>query len=316
LFVSAQAQNSDNDFQKLYSRAKLLLSKSPDLINKDDISLLKELIELDPNQFGEENVRLCKNLTEQAKKKKIEYDEYLERMRKMSATLDKLDDEAHRRKEAEHARDELAEENKILEQVISNLKSALANSDNQIKKMKNANEKLQKENLASKELLQASSSIVGQMLDFMRKTNVDSNTYSKLPQNLVDSLEFIQCELAKSLKDNFSTTITQLRHNKLFMDTAAIYYKNNKEHSSEIKDYMVNSNELVKQLRGSGINCAMDYASDIENEMNEFIIAIESGQEEGSALVQFILGNIAWIAPVCLILLILIVVLVRKTSKK
>jgi hypothetical protein len=119
------AQNNSNEYQQLLAKAQILFDKQPELFNKGDVAKLNDLINLDTKQFGEENVGLCKKLVEQAKNKKVEYEQYLTRMRNMAKTLDTLDSEISRRQNAENENTELLLENINLKQIIEDLQSII-----------------------------------------------------------------------------------------------------------------------------------------------------------------------------------------------
>ena len=150
------AQNSSADYQSFLAKTQTLFNKDVETFNKEDISQLNEVINMDINRFGEENARLSRNLIEQAKKKKIEYDQYIARMKKMSATLDTLDNEKARRVGVENENAELMLENKNLKHTIDELKTIITRLENQESKMRNANARLEKENLAANNLLKES----------------------------------------------------------------------------------------------------------------------------------------------------------------
>ena len=316
LCSSLYSQNKNADYQNLFAKAQILFDKQPELFNKDDLAKLNEIINLEVNQFGEENVRLCQNLVERAKKKKIEYDQYLIQLKNMSATLDTLDGEIARRQEAEDRNIELLSENTNLKQIIENLNVVIANYKKQEQKLVNANKRLEKENLFAKDLLQESSGLVAQMLTLMNNINIGNISTDSLPQTLIDSLEDAQCRVAQLLKSNFLITIQQLRINKEFMDSASIYYTTNHIHILEVNEYIENGEELVKKLKNNGLDCAIKYANDIEMEMFDFIDSIENSQNNPNSFMQFIQNNLYWLIPILLVLIIGIIILIRNTSKK
>lgn len=309
------SQNKSKDYQTLLAKAQILFSKSPESLNKNDIAQLDDLIKLDVNSFGEENVRLCRNLIEQAKKKKVDYEQYVEQMNNMSSTLDKLDDETTKRQDAENLADELIFENENLQQIIEELNLIIARYEQQKQRLNAANNRLQKENLAVKDLLKESNDIVAQMLTLMPDIKMDNITKSSLQKTLRDSLEYAQCGVAQLLKSNFLITIQQLKSNQQFIDSASEYYKNNKAHINEIQNYMNGANELANRLRKNGAECAVSYAADIETEMNDFINGIENPENHTDNFLQFIIDNIYWLVPVLLVLVVCIIILIKNTSK-
>ena len=313
---SLYSQNRSADYQNLLAKAQILFAKQPELFNNDDIAKLNEIINLDVNLFGEENVRLCKNLVEQAKKKKNEYDQYLAQLKNMSATLDTLDSEISRRQDAENRNMELLSENTDLKQIIENLNEVIANYQKQEQKLVNANKRLEKENLVAKDLLQESSDIVAQMLTLMNNINVGNINNDSLPQTLIDSLEDAQCRVAQLLKSNFLITIQQLKINKEFMDSANTFYTTKYIHILEVNEYIENGEELVKKLKNSGLDCAIKYAKDIEMEMLDFIENIENPRDSPNTFMKFIQNNLYWLIPILLVLIIGIIILIRNTSKK
>ena len=306
------AQNKSADYQTFLANAQVLLDKQPETFSKDDLAKLDDLINLDVNRFGEENVRLTRNLIEQAKKKKIEYEQYLVRMKNMSATLDTLDSEVSKRKGLESDKEELMLENKNLKQTIDDLKDVITRFEKQEKKIRETNSRLQKENLIAKDLLKESSDIIAQMLMLMNNNMLKSDS---IPQTLIDSLEEANCSVAQLLKENFLITIQQLKINQQFMDSAHKYYKINYTHLLEVQGYIENADKLVQKLKKSNIDCAIRYANDIEIEMLDFIDNIEN-LEDTNSFTQFIINNIYWLATILLILIIGIIILIRNTSKK
>ena len=318
LFASTVAfsQGSDSDFQRLLSNIQPILNKNIEILSREDINSLNSVIELSPDSFGESNTRLLNNLINQAKVKKREYDEFIEARKNMIATLDALDNETASRVAAEMREEVLIGENTNLRELILQLQTNIAQLEQQAKRMSQANKKLQEENLASRELLQTSSDLVAQMLMLLPTRNFDDAAMQDLPTSLRDSLEAAQCSISQLLKSNFLITLQQLRANQAFMDSAAAHFNTNKYHSAEIANYINNCNELVNRLRNSRIDCAVDYASDIENEMNSFLLTIENKEINRATFADFILNNIIWIGPLCIIVLLGVILLVRKTSKK
>ena len=310
------AQNNNNEYQQLLAKTQVLFAKQPETLNKEDLAKLDELIKLDINLFGEENARLCKKLVDEAKKKKEEYNQYIERMKDMSSTLNTLDDEISKRMLAEQENADLSLENTNLKLIIEDLQSVIARFKKQEQKLNKANSRLAKENLVARELLKESADIVGQMLTLMPNFRMDNTTSEELPQTLIDSLEDAQCRVSRLLKENFLITIQQLSANDQFMDSANIYFKDKNSHLFEVRGYMQNGEELINRLRKSGIDCAIDCAKNIETEMHDFIFNIENRKHPNDNFLVFISNNVYWIVPICLILIVGIIVLVRNTSSK
>jgi hypothetical protein len=284
-------------------------------LSKDDLNTLTQAIEISPNYFGESNSRLCINLANQAKNKKKEYENYVNAKENLAQTNEKLATETDLRMSAEAREGVLIIENQELKVLIEELQGQIAKFEQQSKRLSRANKKLKDENLASKELLQSSGDLVAQMLMLMPRNSIDNATMDSLPTTLVDSLVDAQCGISQLLKSNFVITIEQLKANQPFMDSAVVFFKENKKHSAEITNYIDNGNELINRLRNSQIDCAISYAADIESEMNGFLTEIEN-KEIGTGFADFILNNIAWLAPVFLVILFGIIWLIRKTSKK
>lgn len=311
------SQGNDSDFQRLLSRIQPILNKNVEILNKEDINSLNSVIELSPDSFGESNARLLNNLINQAKTKKREYDDFIASKENMARTLDALDDETALRAAAEAREEILIGENINLKELIQQLQTHIIQIEQQAKKMSQANKKLQEENLAARKLLQTSSDLVAQMLMLMPIRNLDDATMQDIPASLRDSLETAQCAVSQLLRSNFLITLQQLKANQLFMDSAVVHFRTNKKHSVEIANYIDNCDELVNRLRNSGIACAINYASDIENEMNDFLLMIENREiVVGPNFANFILDNIIWIGPLCIIVLLGVILLIRKTSKK
>ncbi|MDR0926840.1 MAG: hypothetical protein LBO69_03630 [Ignavibacteria bacterium] len=304
----------DNDYQHFYTRAQTVIGKSVENISKADVTTLNNIIATSVNAFGEDNAVLVDKIVKQAKIKKQEYADYMDSKKRMANTMDALDEEAALRDAAEQRGDSLYSENMDLKKVIADLQEKVVKFERQSKVLDKANKMLQKENLSSKELLQTSSDMVRQMLTLMPSLSIPASTMDSLPRTLKDSLETAQCSVALLLKSNFLITLQQLKANQAFMDSAASYFRQNNKHTVEVIGYQDNCNAIVEKLRRSGIECAQGYASDIENEMNEFLLTIENADGNGSSFADFILNNIAWIGPVCLVIFIGIILLVRKTS--
>ena len=314
----AFSQGNDNNFQIFISKIQPVLSKNVELLNKEDINILNSAIETSPNAFGEANSRLCVKVVDQAKQKKKDYDDYIASRKTMVGTIDELENEAELRARAEARESELLMENAELKALIENLQAQVQKFDQQAKKLVQANSKIQQlqaENLNAKELLQTSSDLVAQMLMLM--PSLDNAAMSSLPASLRDSLEIAQCSVVQLLKSNFIITIQQLKATPLFLDSAIAYFAANQKHSGEIRVYIDNGSELVERLRKSGIDCAMRYASDIENEVNDFLLLIENSESNSIGnFSDFISKNIFWIVPICLVLLFGTILLIRKTSNK
>jgi hypothetical protein len=176
---------------------------------------------------------------------------------------------------------------------------------------------MQKENLETKELLQNSSTLLAQMLMIMPDEAFNNELMQDVPKNIIDSLNQTQCAVAQLLKINFTTTLQSMRTDAAFMDSAAVFYKNNQKHDPQITNYIDATTELIVKLRTSGIECALTQASNIENELNEFLLEIEKrGDTIGSNFMNFITKNLPWLLVILLLVIGVTVLVVSKTKKK
>ncbi len=314
--LSVYAQNDDNAFQQYLANIQPVLSKNVETMNSADIELLQKTITLSPTSFGAANQRLCAKMINDAKIKKQEYDEYLKKSQNMANTLDILDDETSLRMLTEQQRDSLFAENAQLKSIIEELNKHIDSYKAQARKLKAANKKLQDESLATKDLLETSSNLVAQLIMLMPKRPMDAASKTALPKTLQDSLEQAQCDVAQLLKSNYMITLESMKADKQFMDTAVLYFETNKRHLPDIISYMDAGHELIYRLRNSGVECAIGYATDIENEMNTYLLSIENASTKSFSLIDFIRGNLLWLVPVLLLLIAGIVLVAKKTSKK
>ena len=310
------SQNKSNEYQKLLAKAQVLFAKQPEIFTNEDLIKLNELIDLDVNIFGEENARLCRNIVEQAKKKKIEYDQYIAMLDNIASALDTLDGEILRRESAETENINLLGENADLKQIIDDLKSIIARLEKQEKKLSDANARLEKETIKAKNLLKESSDITAQILMLMPDIRMDSLAENTISKTLRDSLEDAQCRVVLLLKSNFLITIQQLKANKEFMDSANAYYKLNNHHLFEVREYKENGEELIQRLKKADIDCAIRCANDIALELEDFIYNIETQNDNTNNFIKFVKSNAYWLVPVILILLIGLIILIRNTNKK
>lgn len=184
------------------------------------------------------------------------------------------------------------------------------------KKIKSMNKKLQEEAMTTKDLLQTSSNMVAQLIMLMPKKNrIDNELRDSLPQTLKDSLENVQCEVSALLKSNYMITLESMRADKQFMDSAIVYFVTNQKHIADITNYVNVGQELIQRLRNSGVDCAIGYAADIENEINTFLLSIENADSSGSNIAEFIVNNLFWMIPVLLLLIAGIILVIKKTGK-
>lgn len=313
--VMAHAQNEEN-FQSYLSKIQPVLSKNVEKLTSSDLLLIDEAMSLEADKYGTANRRLCMKIKSDATAKKGEYQDYLTKARAHSKTLDELDDETSLRMTTELQRDSLAEENAKLQALIVDLNSQITKFKKQAEKISKLNKKIQEENLATKDLLQNSSNLVAQMLMLMPDELMQNELMGDVPKDITDSLANAQCMISRLLKTNFTTTLQTLKADSAFMDSAAVYFKENRKHSKEVETYINTSNELIARLRSSGVECAMGNASDIENELNDFLLEIEKRDDAGLSFVDFIKENSIWLFPIILVLAVGVTIVVMNTKKK
>ncbi len=310
------AQNEEA-FQNYLVKINPILTKSTEELNKSDINLLNEAIALNPDTYGVANKRLCIKIKADAKNKLDKYRDYLAKMKKMSGTLDKLDDETALRKSTELERDKLADENAKLLATIDNLNSQITKYKTQAQKLKRANKKLQDENMTTKDILKNSSALLAQMLTIMPDEVINSNIKEKIPTDILDSLNNTQCAVTQLLKTNFTTSLQSMRTDVAFMDSMAVFYRNNKKYDTQITNYIDATNELIAKLRSSEIECAVTQAAQIENDLNEFLLEIEKRSENiSSDFMKFISNNLVWLIMILILLIVGSMLVVSKTKKK
>lgn len=307
---------TEEAFQNFLVKVQPVLTKNTEELTKEDVKLLNEAISVDPDTYGEANRRLCMKIKSDAAAKLDDYKNYLTKMQNMSKTLDELDEQVNLRLLTEKQRDSLAAENVKLLELIDKLNSQINSYKKQAAKLEKANKQMQKENLETKELLQNSSTLLAQMLMIMPDEAFNNELMQDVPKNIIDSLNQTQCAVAQLLKINFTTTLQSMRTDAAFMDSVAVFYKNNKKHDPQITNYIDATTELIVKLRTSGIECALTQASNIENELNEFLLEIEKrGDTIGSNFMNFITTNLPWLLIILLLLIAVTVLVVSKTKK-
>ena len=202
--------------------------------------------------------------------------------------------------------------------MIEDLNSQIIKFKKQAEKISKLNKKIQEENLATKDLLQSSSNLVAQMLMLLPEDLMQNELMGNLPKNITDSLANAQCMIAKLLKTNFTTTLQTLKADSAFMDSAAVYFAENKKHNDAVATYINTSNDLIARLRNSGIEseCVSGNVSDIENELNDFLLEIERRNNNGTSFTDFVKENALWLFPILLILAVGITIVIMKTNKK
>lgn len=310
------AQGNVSDYQRFLSKIQPVLSKNIDSLSKADIDKLEDVISMNDNAFGDENSKLVQRLKTQARDKKRAYEKVISDKEEHRKTVDQLNTQTERADDAEDFVSELLDINDSLSAIIATLQSKLAKFEKQQKKLAAINKELKEKNLATADVLKKSSDLIAQMYRVLPDISMENTYRDKLPKDLVDSIDYAQCNIAQLLKTNFVVTLQELRANKEFMDSAIVYFKTNGVHSPAIKEYKDNSDKLVNRLRASGIDCAIDYAADIEKEMNDFLTYVETGKASGSGFANFILNNIVWLGPLMLVVIVGIIIVITKTSKR
>lgn len=314
--LAIQAQPQDNNFQKFYSQVQNVIAKDVESFSGSDLKTLNEAIKIDPNYFGAANQKLVSKMIQDAKSKKLDYDNYLRTKENLSKTKEELDVTSGFLKESEARGDSLYAENVQLKVLIDQLTARINKLDKEAKKLQNINKKFQQENLQTKELLQSSRGTINRILRLL-PANVNRNEmHDQLPATLQDSLNQSECQVAELLKNNFLLTLDGLKRDQVFLDSAMNFFKENKVHLPVIDEYILSGTDLVNRFKEIGIPCTSNYASEIEVAITDFKTTIESANMTfGEKFAKFFSENMIIIIPLLLVIIVLIVLLFRKSKK-
>ncbi len=314
--MTAQAQPQDNDFQKFYSQVQNVLSKDVESLNSSDLKILNDAIKIDKNYFGEVNQRLTAKMIQDAKSKKLDYDNYLRTKENLSKTKEDLEITSGYLKESEARGDSLYAENVQLKVLIEQLTARINKLDKESKKLQSINKKFQQENVQTKELLESSRGTISRILKLLPASSNRNEMYDQLPATLQDSLDQSECQVAELLKNNFLLTLDGLKRDQIFLDSAMNYFKENRMHLPVIDDYISSGNDLVYRFKEIGIPCTDNYASEIEVAITDFKTTIESANLSfGEKFAKFFSENAIRIILLLIVVAILVFLLIRRSKK-
>lgn len=302
-FISINAQQISENFQTFYSDIQRVLSKETESLTQKDIEFLNATIQLNPNFFGNANQKLTLKAIQDAKNKKAEYETWLRNKQHLEATKQKLDETSVELKESIARGDSLYAENVQLKELIEQLTKRVKFLEREATHLQKVNKNLKEENIQTKYVLEQSKLAVQRIMRLLPKNTQDNELFSQVPATLQDSLSQSECQIAELIMNNFLITLEKVEKDQMFLDSARIYYKENKVHLAEVEGYISQANELINKFRELNTSCTNSYASQIEGAITDLRNMIEMGDASfGEKIAIFVAEN--------LLILIIFVVLI------
>lgn len=315
-FISIQAQHISENFQTFYSDIQNVLSKETESLTKKDIDFLNATIQLNPNHFGNSYQKLVSKAIQDAKNKKAEYETWLRNKQHLEATKQKLDETSEELKVSIARGDSLYAENVQLKELIEQLTKRVKFLEKEATHLQKVNKSLKEENIQTRYVLEQSKTAVQRIMRLLPKNTQDNELFSQVPTTLQDSLNQTECQIAELITNNFLITLEKVEKDQVFLDSARIYYKENKVHIAEVESYITQANELINKFRELNTSCTNSYASQIESAITDLRKMIEEdGASFGEKLAKFVAENLL-IVIIFLVLIAVIIFLLLQNRKK
>jgi len=315
-FISINAQQISENFQTFYSDIQRVLSKETESLTQKDIEFLKATIQLNPNFFGNANQKLTLKAIQDAKNKKAEYETWLRNKQHLEATKQKLDETSVELKESIARGDSLYAENVQLKELIEQLTKRVKFLEREATHLQKVNKNLKEENIQTKYVLEQSKLAVQRIMRLLPKNTQDNELFSQVPATLQDSLSQSECQIAELIMNNFLITLEKVEKDQMFLDSARIYYKENKVHLAEVEGYISQANELINKFRELNTSCTNSYASQIEGAITDLRNMIEMGDASfGEKIAKFVAENLLILIIFVVLIGVIIFLLVQNRKK-
>jgi len=315
-FISINAQQISENFQTFYSDIQKVLSKETENLTQKDIEFLNATIQLNPNFFGNANQKLTLKAIQDAKNKKAEYETWLRNKQHLEATKQKLDETSEELKESIARGDSLYAENVQLKELIEQLTKRVKFLEREATHLQKVNKNLKEENIQTKYVLEQSKLAVQRIMRLLPKNTQDNELFSQVPTTLQDSLSQSECQIAELIMNNFLITLEKVEKDQMFLDSARIYYKENKVHLAEVESYISQANELINKFRELNTSCTNSYASQIESAITDLRNMIEMGDASfGEKLAKFVAENLLILIIFVVLIGVIIFLLVQNRKK-
>jgi len=315
-FISINAQQISENFQTFYSDIQRVLSKETESLTQKDIEFLKATIQLNPNFFGNANQKLTLKAIQDAKNKKAEYETWLRNKQHLEATKQKLDETSVELKESIARGDSLYAENVQLKELIEQLTKRVKFLEREATHLQKVNKNLKEENIQTKYVLEQSKLAVQRIMRLLPKNTQDNELFSQVPATLQDSLSQSECQIAELIMNNFLITLEKVEKDQMFLDSARIYYKENKVHLAEVEGYISQANELINKFRELNTSCTNSYASQIEGAITDLRNMIEMGDASfGEKIAIFVAENLLILIIFVVLIGVIIFLLVQNRKK-
>lgn len=315
-FISINAQQISENFQTFYSDIQRVLSKETESLTQKDIEFLNATIQLNPNFFGNANQKLTLKAIQDAKNKKAEYETWLRNKQHLEATKQKLDETSVELKESIARGDSLYAENVQLKELIEQLTKRVKFLEREATHLQKVNKNLKEENIQTKYVLEQSKLAVQRIMRLLPKNTQDNELFSQVPATLQDSLSQSECQIAELIMNNFLITLEKVEKDQLFLDSARIYYKENKVHLAEVEGYISQANELINKFRELNTSCTNSYASQIEGAITDLRNMIEMGDASFGEIIAIFVAENLLILIIFVVLIGVIIFLLVQNRKK
>jgi hypothetical protein len=315
-FISINAQQISENFQTFYSDIQRVLSKETESLTQKDIEFLNATIQLNPNFFGNANQKLTLKAIQDAKNKKAEYETWLRNKQHLEATKQKLDETSVELKESIARGDSLYAENVQLKELIEQLTKRVKFLEREATHLQKVNKNLKEENIQTKYVLEQSKLAVQRIMRLLPKNTQDNELFSQVPATLQDSLSQSECQIAELIMNNFLITLEKVEKDQMFLDSARIYYKENKVHLAEVEGYISQANELINKFRELNTSCTNSYASQIEGAITDLRNMIEMGDASFGEIIAIFVAENLLILIIFVVLIGVIIFLLVQNRKK
>ncbi len=304
----------DNNFQKFYADIQKVLAKDIESLTTSDLNLLNETIKLNANYFGAANQKLTQKAIQDAKNKKLEYENWLKTKQNLEETKQNLAQTTEALQESIARGDSLYAENVQLKELIEQLTKRVKLLEREAARLEKVNKSFKEEAIQTKYLLEQSRTAVQRIMRLLPNPAAQNNELlDQVPGTLQDSLNQSECQIAELIKNNFIITLESVKKDQAFLDSARVYFSENKTHLPVVESYFNEANELINRFKELNTPCTSNYASEIEIAITELRSLIEMTDNSfGQKLAKFVSENLL----IVIILLIAIAVLIFLLAKK
>lgn len=306
----------DNNFQKFYADIQKVLSKDVESLTQSDLNLLNETIKLNSNYFGAANQKLTIKAIQDAKNKKLEYENWLRTKQNLEETKQNLAQTTEALEESIARGDSLYAENVQLKALIEQLTKRVKLLEREAARLEKVNKSFKEETIETKYLLEQSRTAVQRIMRLLPNPATQNNELiEQVPGTLQDSLNQSECQIAELIKNNFIITLESVKKDQAFLDSARIYFTENKTHLPVVESYFNEANELINRFKELNTPCTSNYASEIEIAITDLRSLIEMTDNSfGQKLAKFVSENLLIVIILIIVLAVLIFLLVKKNK--